>query len=155
MIEKAVHTRLSESRELLAEVDILTDRGVGIIVGALLWCLCTKHIGDQRCVADFLVCHEFDEGAVFGGQACCLEVCDGEASKAIVEEVKFDPFLVKRKRQRFIIEVTLHSVNGLGAVRAESSVRSERRGLWIVKLAITRISLGKRWQSGNGSGFDS
>lgn len=48
-------------------------------------------------MADFLVCHELNEEPVFGCQTGGLEVFDGEFGKTVVEEVEFDPFLVKSK----------------------------------------------------------
>jgi hypothetical protein len=46
-------------------------------------------------VADFLVGREFDEKAIFRGEANSFKVGNGELSKSPVEQVELNPFLVQ------------------------------------------------------------
>ena len=95
MSQEPVDTALTESCQLLAKVDVLADRVVRVVVGALRWRSCTEHVGDESRVANFLVCHEFEQETVLGCETCCFELCGTEASKAIVEQIQLDPLLVK------------------------------------------------------------
>lgn len=95
VVEEAVHARLAEASELLAEVDVLADGSVRIVVGTLHRCLSAQDVAQQGGVADFLVGHELDQESIVGGEACSLKVFDREASESIVEEVQLDPLLVE------------------------------------------------------------
>lgn len=55
----------------------------------------SQHVGDQRGVANFLVGREFDEKAIFRGEADSFKVGNGELSKSPVEQVELNPFLVQ------------------------------------------------------------
>lgn len=94
MVEKAIDSGLAEAGEFLAEVDEFAHSGVGIVVGALDRCGGAEDIGDQGGVSDFLIGHEFDEESVFGGETGGFEIFSGKSGEAVVEEIKFDPFLV-------------------------------------------------------------
>ena len=88
MVDEAVHARLAEAREFLAKVDELADVGVGVVVRALLrGGFGAEKVGEQRRVAYFLVCHEVDEGSVFGGEASGFEFCSRKPGEAVMEQV--------------------------------------------------------------------
>ena len=95
MSQESVDTALAESCQLLAKVEVFADRTIGIVVGALRWRSCTEHVGNESGVANFLICHEFEQETIFGCEACCLEFCSTEASKTIIEKIQLDPLLVK------------------------------------------------------------
>lgn len=97
MIEESVNPRLTETSEPLAEVEILADGGVRVVVGALHGCLGTEDVADQGGVADFLVCHKFDQESIGCSQSGGLKVGDGEAGETIMEEVQLDPLLVENQ----------------------------------------------------------
>lgn len=64
MVEESVHARFAEPGQFLSKVDKLPHSRVRIIVSTLPWCLGAQYVGDERCVADFLVSHEFDKKSI-------------------------------------------------------------------------------------------
>ena len=64
MVEESVHAGFAEAGQFLAKVDKLPHSRVGIVVSALPWCLSAQYVGDERCMTDFLVSHEFDKKAI-------------------------------------------------------------------------------------------
>ena len=121
MVDEAPDAGLSPAREALVEVDEFADGGEGIIIGALGWGSFTEHVGEQGRMANFLIGHEFDVGAVFGCEAGGEEVVFGENREAVVEEVEFDPFLIKTESDGFKIKVRVYHVSGQAAVGTETT----------------------------------
>ena len=64
MVDESVHPRLTETSELLAEVDELADGGEWVVVCALNWRLGTEDVAKKGGVSNFLVGHKFDEKTV-------------------------------------------------------------------------------------------
>lgn len=64
VIEESVHAGFAETGQFLAKVDKLAHSRVGIVVCTLSWCLSAQYVGDERCVTNFLVSHEFDKKAI-------------------------------------------------------------------------------------------
>lgn len=95
MIDESINPRLTEASEPLAEVDILANGGVWVVVGALHGCLGTQDVADQGCVANFLICHKFDQESISRGEPSGFEIGNGEAGKTVMEEVQFNPLLVE------------------------------------------------------------
>jgi len=95
MLQEPVYTRLAKARELLTKVHELSNRFEVIAVLALLRTASLEHVGDQGGVSDFLLSHELNEVAIFGVESHSFKVLDGEASKTVVEQIKFNPFLVQ------------------------------------------------------------
>ena len=64
-------------------------------------CHCGGHTADdvrkEPGVRDLLVGHELDEVAVFGIETGRVEIALGELSQSVMEQVKFDVFLVERQ----------------------------------------------------------
>lgn len=93
--QESVDARLSEPRELLAEVQEFVDGSVGVVVDAFLRGRGAQDVGQHRGVANFLVRHVFNQVAVFGRQAGVLEILDREPGQTIVKEVQLDVLLVR------------------------------------------------------------
>ena len=94
MVQEAIDTRLSESRQLLVEVDKLAHGVDGIVICALNGGSSAEDVGKESCMSDFLIGHEFDERSIGGGQTGSFKVFNGECGKTPVEEVKLNPLLV-------------------------------------------------------------
>lgn len=82
-------------RELVNKRKKETRKAARGRTGALLGRIGTQHVGQQRCMTDFLFSHELEQEAILSSQASSLEIFHAVCGKAIVEEVKFDPFLVE------------------------------------------------------------
>jgi len=64
-------------------------------------------------MARLLIGHELDEETVTSSQTSGIEILFRESSQDVVEEVEFNPLLVKTKKNRLIIEVGLYPVDWL------------------------------------------
>lgn len=72
--EEAPDAGLAPAGELLVKVDELADGAEGVVVCALGRGRFAEHVGEEGGVAGFLLGHEGDVGAVFGGEAGLEEV---------------------------------------------------------------------------------
>ena len=95
MVEESIYTRLAEASKLLAEVDKLADSGIRVVVCALNGCLGAQDIAKQGRVTHFLVSHKLNQEPITRGKPSGFEFGNGKTGKAIVEEIQFDPLLVK------------------------------------------------------------
>lgn len=95
MLEEAVDTCLTPSRQNLRELQELADSGEGVLVGAWTGTFPLKQILDENTMSHFLVRHVLEEESFLRTDANLFELLVGEAGEAIVEQVKFDPLLVE------------------------------------------------------------
>jgi hypothetical protein len=59
----------------------------------------TQDIAEQGCVTSLLISHKLDHESILCSQSSSLKLGDRESSKAVVEKIKLDPFLVQGKGQ--------------------------------------------------------
>lgn len=104
MVDESVNTRLTEASELLAKVDELSDGGVWVVVGALVWCFGAENVAEKGGVSHFLVGHELDEETVGSSQPGGLEIRHAEFGKTIVEQIELDVLLVQAQSLSMSVE---------------------------------------------------
>jgi hypothetical protein len=139
MVEETIDARLSKTSQLLAEVKIFAHSGIRIVVCALNGSTDAKNVGDQCCMANFLICHELDQEAVLSRETSCLKIFGGKSCQAIMEQIELNPFLVQSECERMVVEVTLGIIDWLGAIGAEAASRGVWRWLRIVEITIRWI----------------
>jgi len=53
-----------------------------------------------------------------------------------VEKIEFDPLLIQTQEYRLVVEIRLHTVDGLGSVGTKTSCWGERNGLLVIQLSV-------------------
>jgi len=153
--EEAPDARLAPAGELLVEVDELADGAVRVVVGALGRSSLAEHVGQEGGVATLLLGHEGNVGAVLSSQTSVEEILCGEDGETVVEQVEFDPFLVKTQGDGLVVEVAVHHVAGLTAVGTETTSGRIGNGHGVLGLAIgVVVSSGGVWGHGGDGGAD-
>jgi len=154
--EEAPDARLAPAGELLVEVDELSDGAVRVVIGALGRSSLAEHVGQEGGVATLLLGHEGNVGAVLSSQTSVEEILCGEDGETVVEQVEFDPFLVKTQGDRLVVEVAVHHVAGLTAVGTETTSGRIGNGHGVLGLAIgVVVGSGGVWGHGCDGGADS
>ena len=118
MAKEAIDTALAEASQLLVEVDEFAYVRERVVVSALRRRRRSKDVAQQGRVTSLLICHEFNQEAIFSIQSSSLEICGRELSETIVKEIKLNPFLIQRQSQRLVIEVRQRVVVWNRPVRA-------------------------------------
>ena len=100
----------------------------------------------------FLDSHESDVGTVFCSKTSFEEVFLRENGKTIVEQVKFNPLLIKTKLNGLIVKVRVHHIARLSTIGAETTCRSVRDRHRVLRRAIGVIVGGGRvgWERRDG-----
>jgi len=147
---EAPHSRLTEARHLLGEVESLGHSREGVVVCALRCCATrpAEQVGEESGVASLLIGHELDKVSVRGGQPGSGKVGLGEGSEDVVEEIELDPLLVQAEKDGLIVKVGLDTVDRLGAACTKTSSWLIRNRLRVVQRAVGAVGeLGRvGWQ---------
>lgn len=93
--EKVVYFSFILVGQFLVEVDKFSNVGNWIVVGVLFGSLWFQYVGNNGCVVNFLVSYVLDQELVFGINVIGIEFFIVESCKILMEEIKFDLFLVK------------------------------------------------------------
>lgn len=141
---ESIGARFSHARELLVEVKELPNIGHGIIVSALLGCLSTEDVGQERSMSHLLIGHVLNEESIICVEAAGIELIGGEVPQAEVKEIPFNPFLVESQRKRLVVIVTLGSADGSRSIGSQATIWSKRRRLRAVELAVSCVVEGSR-----------